>query len=199
MNAVRSVARPLLAASLVASGVNRLRHADETARHIAPALAKVEKVAPPQAKSVARNNLLVARVLGGAQVGAGVLLAAGKMPRLASGVLVTTQAVNTFVEMKEAGKGSTKEEKATRLQALLKNLSLLGAVMLATADTNGQPGIAWRAEHLGEQAKRQAYYMGQDMKFKALGAQNSLAQANLNVAKGAHSAVHKAQKAVHSA
>ncbi|MDR6892738.1 DoxX family protein [Falsarthrobacter nasiphocae] len=194
MTAVRSLARPLLSASLVASGVNQLRRAEETAEYIAPALKTVEKVAPPQAKGIARDRVLVARVLGGAQVGAGILLGLGKMPRLASAVLITTQAVNTFVEHKQAS--NTAATKGARTQALLKNVSLLGAVMLATVDTNGRPGLAWRAEHLGEQAKRQAYYMGQDVKFKALGAQNQLAHANLDLTKGAHDLVAKAQKAV---
>jgi uncharacterized membrane protein YphA (DoxX/SURF4 family) len=188
MNAVRTLARPLLAGSLVASGVTRLRHADETAEHLAPTLAKVNRAVPAQARPYLRDEKLVARVIGGAQVGAGILLAAGKLPRLASAVLISTQAVNTLVEHKASENPSTPAEKNARTQNLLKNLSLLGAVMLATVDTQGQPGLAWRAEHLGEQAKRQAYFLGQDVKFKALGAQQSLLQK-----------AQQAQKAVASA
>jgi hypothetical protein len=33
---------------------------------------------------------------------------------------------------------------------LLKNLSILGGLLLAVADTEGKPGLAWRTHHTAE-------------------------------------------------
>lgn len=190
MTAVRTLARPLLAAGIIASGVNSFRNAEQTATVIAPAVAQVEKAAP-EARRYTADRVRIAKILGGAQAAAGLLLATGKLPRLSSAVLISTQAVNTWVEHQASADNS-----ALQTQGLLKNISLLGGVMLATVDTEGKPGLAWRASHLGEQAKRQAHYLGQDVRHKALDAQHTLASANLSLTKGAHDLVAKAQKAV---
>ena len=84
------------------------------------------------------------------QVAAGVLLATGRAPRLASAALAatlvpTTVASHRFWEL-EPG-----DERTNQKAHLLKNASLLGGLILASADTAGQPGLAWKARHLGHE------------------------------------------------
>ena len=55
-----------------------------------------------------------------------------------------------------AGHRFWEEEDATRRAQqrihFLKNLSMLGGLMLAAVDTEGQPGLAWRARHASQHA-----------------------------------------------
>ncbi len=76
---------------------------------------------------------------------AGACLAAGWFPRLASlalaGTLVpTTAAGHRFWEAEDA-------DRAQQRIHFLKNLSMFGGLLIAAADTSGQPSLAWRARH----------------------------------------------------
>ncbi len=148
MSIVRSLARPMLASSFIVAGLDRLRHADQTAAQLSPVLSQVSAMLPIHA-----DEKMLARALGGAQLGAGVLLAAGKLSRMASLVLAVTSTLNAVVEYRNAD-ASTAEARAHRRTALLKNLSLSGGVLLASVDTGGKPGLAWRAGHLAAAGKK---------------------------------------------
>ena len=152
MSIVRLIARPLLATGFVAVGVERLRNVDQTAEQLAPTLNRLGKTVP-SAAGVAANPALVARVLGFTQVGAASLLGMGKFSRLASLLLAGTAALNSVVEYRNA-ESSTSEERKERRNQLLKNLSLIGGVLLSAVDTNGRPGLAWRANHLATDTGR---------------------------------------------
>lgn len=160
MSIVRSLARPLLATGFVAAGVDRLRDADATAEQLRPTLARAGSVVPA-AGSVTGNPLLVARIVGGTQVGAGLLLGTGHFTRLAGLLLAGTSALNAVVEFKNADADTTAERKLRRAQ-LLKNLSLIGGVLLAAVDTNGRPGLAWRAGHLASDTRRKTMAVSKD-------------------------------------
>lgn len=160
MTLVRVIARPLIASSFVLSGVDRLRNAGATAPQLKPVLASVTKVVP-SAAAVTGNEKLVGQVLGATQVGAALLLGIGRFSRVAALLLAVTTTVNTLVDYRSAD-ASTPEGKKDRRSQLLKNLSLIGTVLLATVDTNGRPGIAWRAEHLAMDARKNALGLGKD-------------------------------------
>ncbi len=162
MTIVRFVARPLLASSFIASGVDRLKNSDNTAKQLQPVLERAGKTVP-SIRSVTGNEQLVAKVLGGTQVGAGLLLGIGKLSRMAALLLVLTSALNTVVESRSAD-ANTKEDKTQRRNQLLKNVSLIGGVLLAAVDTNGRPGLAWRAEHLAGDARKSAKSLSKDAK-----------------------------------
>ncbi len=160
MTLVRVIARPLIASSFVFSGVDRLRTAGATAPQLKPVLAGVAKVVP-SAAAVTGHEKLVGQVLGATQVGAALLLGIGRFSRVAALLLTLTATVNTLVDYRSAD-ASTAEGKKARRSQLLKNLSLIGAVLLATVDTNGRPGIVWRAEHLAMDARKNATGLGRD-------------------------------------
>ena len=160
MSFVRLLARPLLATGFIASGVGRLRDSDQTAQQLRPTLDRVGAMVP-SAAAVTGNPQLVAKALGATQIGAGVLLALGKLPRLSGLLLTGTAVLNTVVEYKNADT-DTSEERGARRTALLKNLSLIGAVLLVAVDTNGRPGLAWRAGHLADDTRRSVASLGKD-------------------------------------
>jgi uncharacterized membrane protein YphA (DoxX/SURF4 family) len=89
------------------------------------------------------------------QIGAGLALATGRLPRLSAAVLAgslipTTAAGHRFWEH---------DDDATRTQQRLhffKNVSLIGGLIIAAGDTEGRPGVAWRARHAAKDAKREA-------------------------------------------
>jgi uncharacterized membrane protein YphA (DoxX/SURF4 family) len=148
MSIVRMLARPMLASSFILAGVDRLRHTDQTASQLSPVLARVSQALPFQT-----DEKMLARVVGGTQVGAGLLLAMGKFSRVAGLLLTLTSALNAVVEFRSADDSSS-ENRTRRRNQLLKNLSLTGAVLLVAVDTAGKPGLAWRAEHLAAAGKK---------------------------------------------
>lgn len=158
MSFVRFLARPMLASSFVLAGMDKLKNADDTATQLSPLLRRAAESLPFQT-----NEKVLARVIGGTQVGAGVLLALGKSARLAATVLAVISALNGYVEWRSADITS-KEGRGARRKQLLKNVSLTGGVLLASVDTNGRPSLAWRAEHLAADAKKNAGHLAADVR-----------------------------------
>lgn len=156
MSFVRFLARPMLASSFVLAGMDKLRNADDTAAQLSPLLRRAADTLPFQT-----NELVLARVIGGSQVGAGVLFALGKSARLAATVLAVISALNGFVEWRSADI-SSKEGRNARRKQLLKNVSLTGGVLLAAVDTAGKPSLAWRAEHLAADARKTTAHLAAD-------------------------------------
>lgn len=156
MSFVRTLARPMLASSFVLAGMDKLKNADDTAQQLSPLLRKTAASLPFKT-----DEKTLARVIGGTQVGAGVLFGLGKFSRLSATVLTVVSLLNTFVEWRSADI-SSKEGRDTRRNQLLKNLSLSGGALLASVDTAGKPGLAWRAEHLAADARKGASHLAAD-------------------------------------
>jgi uncharacterized membrane protein YphA (DoxX/SURF4 family) len=150
MSLVRRIARPLLATQFIVGGLDAYRHPSGRAATAAPLLTKI---APPL--GLPNDPELVVRANGAVMMGAGGMLALGKLPRLSALALVlslipTTLAGHPFWEVKDP-----KQRAQQRLQ-LQKNLSMLGGLLLAVVDTGGKPGLGWRARHAAKDAKRTA-------------------------------------------
>ncbi len=120
---------------------------------------KVKK-ADPVAQAVAsrvpglpQETETLIRINGGVMVGAGTLLAIGKFPRLASLALIGTILPTTY-----AGHRFWEEtDEATKAQQrihFIKNLGLLGGLILAAVDTEGAPSLRWRARRSAGRAGR---------------------------------------------
>ena len=149
MTVVRRIARPMLAAIFVTSGLDSLRHPAGRAQ-----------AAGPLVKALAgRLNLpddpeMMVRANGATMLAAGTMLGLGRFPRLAAlalaGALVpTTYAGHAFWTIKDPA------VRAQQKVHFLKNVGLLGGVLLASVDTAGQPGLAYRARRVGFEARRQ--------------------------------------------
>ncbi|WP_330446967.1 DoxX family protein [Kocuria rhizophila] len=175
MSIVRRLARPLLATGFIAGGVDAFRNSSETARQLDPVLKAVESAAP-QLRPLTSNRAVVAQGVAAAQVAAASLLAVSKLPRLSSTVLLGTTALNGYAQYRAAD-SSTSEGKATRRAGLLKNVSLLGGVMIAAVDTSGNPSLAWRASHLADDVRKNAAKVGKDTRKKLSDAEKAVQNA----------------------
>ena len=179
MTLVRRVARPLLAAMFVVGGLDQLKHPSRKADTAAPL---VEKVAP--VIGLPDDTELLVRANGAAMVGAGSLLALGRLPRLASTVLAATL-VPTTIAAHSYWNEQDPQVRAQQKVQFLKNLGLLGGLLLAAVDTEGRPGLAYRAHMVGEsahraarQTRREARHMARtaarEAKLKAVQAQHAI-------------------------
>ncbi|MEV6895822.1 DoxX family protein [Amycolatopsis sp. NPDC051372] len=153
---LRRVARPLLASIFIYGGIGMLRDTQGHAKAIEPFLTetfdKVEGLVPEQ---VPRDPATLVRIDAAVKIGAGLALAAGKAPRLASlallGTLVpTTASSHRFWEIKDPA-----ERQAQQVQ-FLKNAGIAGGLLLAAGDTAGKPSLGWRARRAAKKAGKQA-------------------------------------------
>ncbi|HEY3534306.1 MAG TPA: DoxX family protein [Pedococcus sp.] len=149
MTLVRRVARPMLSAIFVVQGLDTLRHPAVTA----PKVAKLaEQLAP---LGVPNDPELLVRANGATMVGGGVLLATGRFPRLASLALLGSMVPTTYVGHAFWAETEPAAKKTQRIQ-FIKNVGLMGGLLLAAVDTEGRPGIAYRMGMAGDSAKRHA-------------------------------------------
>lgn len=155
MRPVRGLARALLGGLFIAAGSQALlrpgkyeAQAEPFADQVAPLLNKIDKRLPTEARDLVRIN-------GAVQVGAGLLLASGTAPRPAAAVLAGTLIPATVIGH-PFWKIQNKAVRQAEQVQFAKNLGLLAGLMLAAADTAGQPGLRWRTEHAVRHAKKQA-------------------------------------------
>jgi putative oxidoreductase len=176
---VRRVARPLLAAMFVVGGLDQLKH---PGRKVDTAGPLVEKVGP--AIGLPDDPELLVRANGAAMVGAGSLLALGRLPRLASTVLAATL-VPTTIAAHSFWQEQDPQVRAQQRTQFLKNLGLLGGLLLAAVDTEGKPGLAYRAHMVNDSAHRTArqtrrearhlaHAAAREAKLKAVQAQHAI-------------------------
>lgn len=140
---LRRIARPLLAGIFIYGGINVLRDPKSHAQAAEPVLDTMLDFAPIDQ---APNAVMMVRVDAGIKIGAGFLLALGKAPRFASAALAaslipTTMAAHRFWEIEDP------RDRSDQLIHFLKNLGLLGGLIIAAADTAGRPSLAWRGRH----------------------------------------------------
>jgi putative oxidoreductase len=149
---LRRIARPMLAAVFVSGGVEALRNPKPRIQTAEPLIDmavdkfgdKVPDQVPTDAESLVKLDAVV-------KVAAGIAFGLGKFPRLSAlllaGTLVpATAAGQRFWEQEDP------EERATQQLHFMKNVGLLGGLLLASADTHGKPSLSWRARRAARTA-----------------------------------------------
>ncbi|WP_319452156.1 MULTISPECIES: DoxX family protein [unclassified Mycobacterium] len=140
---IRRIARPMLAATFISRGVEALRSPKPAADAARPTLERLSKLPDPVGANVPTNAETVARVTAGVQIGAGLLLAAGRLPRLSSAALalsVVPGSLGSHAFWNESEPG----RKTTERRALLTDVGLIGGLIIASVDTEGKPSLGWR-------------------------------------------------------
>ena len=152
MKPVRTAARAMLASIFVISGVRVLLKPDakvETAKNVTdrlvPLLEKIDPRIPTDARTLVRAKAAT-------DVVAGLALATGHFRRpaaaaLAAGLIPTTLAGHPFWSV-------PKPDRAAQESNFLKNLGLLGGLLLAASDTEGRPGLKYRTTHAVDRSQR---------------------------------------------
>lgn len=168
MTATRLLARPLLATTFVYGGVNAFKSAESRAVQAKPVADQIRtalgRVAPQV--QLPDDTVTLVRINAAAQILAGAALATGRVPRLSSTVLAVS-----LVPTTAAGHQFWNETEPTaRTQQKIhffKNLSVLGGLLLAAVDTEGRPGLLWRAKHGAGDARRSARHLRREAKLQA--------------------------------
>ncbi|GAA2543878.1 DoxX family protein [Mycolicibacterium diernhoferi] len=145
---VRRIARPLLSAAFIGQGIEALRDVKPAAQVVQPTLDAAQSLPSPVADQIPDNAVTVARINAAVQIGGGLLLATGRIPRVASALLAATVVPGNL------GKHMFWEEsdpalKAEKRLGFLTDLSLIGGLVLASADTAGKPSLGWRGRRAG--------------------------------------------------
>ena len=114
----------------------------------------------------------------------GALLATGRVPRLASTLLAGSLVPTTIAGHPFWRETDPVKKQQQRVQ-FLKNLGLLGGLLLAAVDTEGKPGVTYRAKLAGDsvartwattrrEARHAARAAAKDAKLLSVQAQNAL-------------------------
>jgi len=150
MNLIRRVARPMLAAIFVGSGIDSLRDPKPRVENAQVVTSKLAGTL-----GLPDNTEQMVKINAGVQVAAGLLLSTGRLPRvaalaLAGSIVPTTLAGHRFWE---------ETEPATRAEQrihFLKNLGIFGGLLLAAVDTSGKPSLSWRAKRAVKRTRKAA-------------------------------------------
>ena len=164
----RLIARPLLASYFLANGVQDIKDAPALAAQAAPVtetLAPALDNATPNSVSVPRDPVLWVRASGAVQVVAGLALATGHFPRLSAALLGGTLVPSTAARYR-FWEATDKEQRREQLTHFVKNTALAGGLLIASLDTAGKPGVAWRARHATHDARREAALVGARVKAR---------------------------------
>lgn len=152
---MRRIARPLLAAAFIGQGVEALRRPQQAGQTARPAFDGLQHLpdeisakVPSDVETFAKANALV-------QIGGGLLLASGRLPRVAAAALACTVIPGSagghmFWMEPDIGR------RAQQRQAFLTDVSLIGGLMIAAADTEGRPSLGWRARRAARHAYQRA-------------------------------------------
>ena len=208
MSLLRFAGRALFSSYYIADGYQLLTRPDQNADQLAPAVDRivpvVQSVLPPDtADRLPEDARTWTRIFGIAQLVGGAAYATGIGRRLGA-VLLTVATLPRLLA--SAGNRDT--------SGVFAQAALLGAGVVATQDTNGRPGLAWRAEQskraiearaaastkdlqrtqkrLGKGAKVAGQMVGREIKL----ARTQLAKAGLQAEKGAGKVARQANRKI---
>ncbi|WP_328859873.1 DoxX family protein [Streptomyces sp. NBC_00306] len=158
MAILRTAARPLLASVFVSGGFRTLLDP----RSVAPAAAPVALPVAERVPRLPEDTERLVRINGAVQLGAGVLLAAGRFPR-ASALALAASLVPTTLAGHAWWKTEDPEERARLRTQFTKNVSLFGGLLIAAADTHGKPSLAYRSRTAASAGRRRTRRAGRDL------------------------------------
>jgi putative oxidoreductase len=166
MSLSRLVARPLLAAGVVYGAVNALRETDVVARKAQRVTDRVVPAAQRAGIPLPDDPATLVRLNAGVQLLGGLAIATGKAPRLGA-TAVAASLVPTTVAAYPFWSARTPEQKHSHQTNFFRNLSIIGGAIIAAGDTDGKPGLSWRARRAAKDARREARHLATSAKREA--------------------------------
>jgi uncharacterized membrane protein YphA (DoxX/SURF4 family)/gas vesicle protein len=141
----------MLAATFISRGVEALRSPKPAADAARSTLEGLSKLPDPVGGNVPTNAETVARVTAAVQIGAGLLLTTGKLPRLSSTALALS-VVPGSLGAHAFWAETDPSRKADERRAFLADVGLVGGLIIAAVDTEGRPSLGWRARRAARKA-----------------------------------------------
>jgi putative oxidoreductase len=138
-----AVARPLLAGMFIYGGIDALRNPG-------PKSETATAVLDPLQDATGLEGPALVKVNAGVQVAAGACLALGILPRPAAALLAVSLVPTTLGGHRP---WEHEDPKARSMQTIqvLKNVAMLGGLLLAATSTGGRPSLPWRAKRAAHQ------------------------------------------------
>ncbi|SDT73853.1 DoxX family protein [Actinoplanes derwentensis] len=143
MRPVRTAARAMLGSIFVLDGVRTLAQPEKRAEAARPLADRARPFLERADPRLPTDPVTLVRVKAVADVLAGLALATGRFTRPAAAVLATGLVAHTL------------SDRDNRDQ-VLRDLGLLGGLLLAAADTEGRPGLRYRTSHAVQRSRRTA-------------------------------------------
>jgi uncharacterized membrane protein YphA (DoxX/SURF4 family) len=162
----RLFARPMLASMFIVGGLDSVRNAQQKVSAAEPVTDKLVPLLQRFVPQLPSDPATLVRLNGAAQVLAGVGLASGKAPRISAAVLAATLVPTTAAGHRFWEKQDPAERAAQRVH-FFKNVSMLGGLIIASGDTEGQPGLLWRTRRAAKDAKREARHLARSARREA--------------------------------
>ena len=141
----------MLSAVFISRGVEALRSPKPAAQSTQNTLDGLSKLPDPVSTNLPSDAETVARINAAVQIGGGLLLATGKLPRVASAGLALT-VVPGSLGGHNFWNQTDPQRKAEERRAFVTDISLIGGLIIAAVDTEGKPSLGWR----GRRAARKA-------------------------------------------
>lgn len=150
MGLVRALARPLLAAPFIYGGINQLSNSQKAASTARPLVTKIS-----ESTGLPNDPQLLVTANGAALLAAGAGLATGVLRKpsaavLAASLVPTTLAGHSFWEQTDP------DERTKHMTQFMKNAGLLAGLVMTIVDTEGKPGLLYRAKMAGDSVSRTA-------------------------------------------
>ena len=144
------LARSFIAPVFVSSGLDALRHPEGRAETAGPVTKWIAGTL-----RLPDDPVLLVRINGAVQLAAGSMLAAGRMPRLASVALASSLVPTTIAGHAYWGEDEPQKRAQQRTQ-LMKNMAMLGGLLLAATDKDGAPSLSWTAKRAARRTQARA-------------------------------------------
>ncbi|OBA32568.1 DoxX family protein [Rhodococcus sp. 852002-51564_SCH6189132-a] len=144
----------MLASIFIAGGIDALRKPEPKAGAAQPGLDQAVNALPASITDrLPSNPETLVQINAAVQIGAGTLFALGKAPRLSALALIgslvpTTVAGHDFWNVEDP------EARAQQRTQLIKNVSLIGGLLIAAVDTEGKPSLGWRSRRAARAAQK---------------------------------------------
>ncbi|MGC3003768.1 DoxX family protein [Streptomyces sp. G35A] len=162
MSLLRVLGRPMLASMFVAGGLESVRNP----QNVAPIAESVVRPVTERVDLLPDNTEQAVRLNGAVQVVAGLMLATGRMPRpaalaIAATLVPTTLAAHRFWEEEDPS------QRAQQRIHFMKNLSMLGGLLIAADDTGAAPSLLWRGRHAAHDLRRDTHLVSRSVRAGA--------------------------------
>lgn len=156
----------MLASMFVLGGANALKNAEGHAVAAKPVTDRVVPLAQKAGAPIPTDAVTLVRINGAAQLLAGLALATGRAPRLSSAVLAASLVPTTLAGHRFWEESDPAQKQNQQIQ-FFKNVSMFGGLLIAGVDTEGRPGLAWRARHAATGTRREAARLAKDARREA--------------------------------
>lgn len=143
---VPTIARTLLAGIFIVGGWESLQNPKAKARPVGDVGTSLAQKA-----GLPSDPVELARINGAVQLGGGILLAAGWLPRLAATTLAATL-VPTTLSAHRFWEIADPDLRREQMMHLLKNGSILGGLMMTALHQGGRPSVFWTSRRAAERA-----------------------------------------------